>query len=138
MNKMTEIINKISIRYIMRIVNCKIVKEKKYTETEATSEYVYLFNNRQEYYNYFLENNVDLESCNKEIIETPIFFEFENENIIAFKGMCDFIITETRKLQKKEIELQKREIKLENEIAELRNEFKTLTRKLQTYPSSIK
>ncbi len=77
-------------RLYLYITGAVIEKEKKYTIQEVNKNVVYIFNDYEEFKNYFKEHIVDI---TEDLINLAIYTKSINGGIVAFKGLCDHIIT---------------------------------------------
>lgn len=74
------------------------VKEKIYTKDEIPSNLVYTFKNENEFNNYFLRNGLDKDKIG--ITSSALITILNDGTIVAFKVLCDYIITSVRVLEK--------------------------------------
>ncbi len=75
------------------ITGATIEKEKKYTKNEARSNVVYIFSSYDEFQNYFSKYVKDVK---EDEIDLSIYAKSKTGAIVAFKGLCDMIITKKR------------------------------------------
>lgn len=76
--------------YITGVV---VEKEKKYTIQAVNKNVVYVFNNYDEFRDYFKEYIVDVK---EDLIDLAIYAKSKNGGVVAFKGLCDHIITKSK------------------------------------------
>ena len=81
---------KISTNIIMGFFGLKSNKNIEYSEEESRAKDVYIFDSREDFYDYFLQNEVYIND--KELLDLAIFAEMKNGEVIAIKGLCDRII----------------------------------------------
>ncbi len=89
----------IEIKIIKFLYNLKEEKIKEYTEGKIDDNIIYIFNNNNEYIEYFIKNGMN--EVNNDIIETCKFKKVRNGKIICLKGLCDHFISENNKVKKK-------------------------------------
>ena len=88
---------KLTTELVIYLFHLEHIKEKEYSSNKRkTNTDAYVFHCKDEYYNYFLANGVNLK--NKELLDLAIFSELRNGDIIALKGLCDHIIDEVNKV----------------------------------------
>ena len=85
----------LKVRLICFTYNLKIAEEKKYEVKEVDDNLVYLFENKEEYVNYFLDNG--LESVSEGIINLCTYYALDDGQIMAKKKVCDQVITMLKK-----------------------------------------
>lgn len=92
---------KISTNYVMFMLRLKKEKLKEYTKHCPTSSGIYVFNSLKDYYNYFLENGVEI--IDEKLFNIPIYLTLKNGDILASKHWCDKIITLLKEYNKETI-----------------------------------
>lgn len=90
----------IKTKIYLHITGVKEEKAKVYSCNETKSNVIYVFNNYDEYKNYFLEYIPIIE---EDVIDMAIYTRGKNGEIIAFKGLCDHIIKRLKSNQEKTI-----------------------------------
>ena len=74
------------------------VKEKIYTKDEIPSNLVYTFKNEKDFNNYFIKNGLDKDKIG--ITSSALITILNDGTIVAFKVLCDYIITAVRIVEK--------------------------------------
>lgn len=80
-------------RLYLYITGVVIEKEKKYTIREVNKNAAYIFNNYDEFKDYFREYMVDIK---EDLIDLAIYTKSKNGSIVALKSLCDYIITKSK------------------------------------------
>jgi len=81
----------LDIEMFMRLGNFKEAKIKVYDFTlDLKDDYVYIFNNKEEFKSYFVFNGVDISDG---LLRSLIVKISMNNKIITFKSYCDYVIT---------------------------------------------
>lgn len=70
-----------------------VEKEKEYTTGTENRKKVYIFENYEEFKNYFERYGIE---ARKDIIDLAIHRKTKKGYVVAFKGLCDHIITKTK------------------------------------------
>lgn len=99
-------------RLFLFVTGATIKKEKKYTIEEAKHNVVYIFDSYDDFIDYFLKY-LEEDEINEYLIEETIYTISKRGAIVAFKGLCDSLITKiiTRRELKSNIrELSEEEI----------------------------
>lgn len=84
---------KLTTELVIFIYHLNNIKEKKYSPCKNIhhpNRDVYVFHSRDEYYQYFSDNNVIIN--NKELLDLAILSNLRNGDIIAMKNVCNYII----------------------------------------------
>ena len=89
----------IEINFMKFLYNLKEEKTKEYTEGKVDDNIIYIFNNNDEYKEYFIKNGMN--EINHDILEKCKFKQLKNGKIICLKGLCDHFIKENTKIKKK-------------------------------------
>jgi len=84
---------KLGTQVLIFILKLNEVKEKKYSKEECSERDIYVFSSKSEFYEYYLMHGLNIK--NKEILDKAIFTRLKNGDIIALKGLCDYIITKS-------------------------------------------
>ena len=84
--------NNIDIEAIlfMRILNLKEEKNKEYSSLECDNNIAYIFNDYNEYKDYFIKN--DFDTINDELLKLCKMKTTKKGSVIALKGLCDHTI----------------------------------------------
>ena len=75
------------------ITGATIEKEKKYTTRSVAKNVVYVFDSYDEFKNYFSEH---VNEVKEDVINSAIYTRSTKGAIVAFKGLCDHIITKAK------------------------------------------
>lgn len=78
------------------ITGATIKKEKKYAIEEAKHNVVYIFDSYDDFIDYF-KKYLNEDEINKSIINKAIYTTSKRGAIVALKGLCDHIITKTKR-----------------------------------------
>lgn len=91
----------LTAKLFLIITGARIEKEKKYTIKAVRHNVVYIFDSYEDFKNYFLKY---LSKVSENVINLAIYKKFPKGTIVAFKGICDHIITmEKLKINIKEL-----------------------------------
>lgn len=92
-----NIMNKLDFetRLFLFFTGATIVREKKYTAEETNHNIVYIFDSYDDFNDYFLKY-LEEDEINEYLIEEAIYTISKRGAIVAFKGLCDHIITKTK------------------------------------------
>ena len=90
----------------MYITGVVVEKEKKYTIQKVNSNVVYIFNNYDEFKDYFREYMVDVRG---DLIDLAIYTKSKNGGVVALKSLCDHIITKS-KIENSNLDLTEEQI----------------------------
>ena len=93
-------------RLYLYITGVVVEKEKKYTIRAVNRNVVYIFNNYDEFKNYFKEYMIDVK---EDLIDMAIYAKSKNGGVVALKGLCDHIITKS-KIKNNNLDLTQEEI----------------------------
>lgn len=74
------------------------VKEKVYTMDEIPNNLVYVFKTTDEFNNYFLKNGLNQDKIG--ITSSALITILNDGTVVAFKVLCDYIITAARIAEK--------------------------------------
>ncbi len=80
----------------MFVTGATIKKEKKYTIEEAKHNVVYIFDSYDDFIDYF-KKYLNEDEINQYIIDKAIYTTSKRGAIVALKGLCDHIITKTKR-----------------------------------------
>ena len=78
------------------ITGATIKKEKKYSTKETKCNVVYVFDSYDDFIDYF-KKYLNEDEINKSIINKAIYTTSKRGAIVALKGLCDHIITKTKR-----------------------------------------
>lgn len=84
-------------KFLFFIFGLKEVKIKKYSYPLCKKNCAYLFNDLNEYSNYFTDNGV--EQIDDELLELCRLKVTDMGSVIALKSLCDYVITEKLSIQ---------------------------------------
>lgn len=90
-------VEKLATRMVLHVYKLNSVAEKVYSSYRSSDNDVYVFHNKDEFYHYFLDNNIIID--NNDIFELAILSELRNGDIIALKNSCDYIIDRINKMK---------------------------------------
>ena len=85
---------------VIRLYKLKEEKEKIYQNNVNDHNLIYIFNNYEEFKNYFIENNC--EDVDDETLKLCIFSTNKKGSVIALKGLCDHLITKYNLIKENE------------------------------------
>lgn len=85
----------LELKMTMYVYGLEQAKEIKYTVDDCNSNLVYVFDNYEEYKNYFITNG--LTRLNKGLLDMCIYKKTSKGKIITRKIICDSIITRLKK-----------------------------------------
>jgi len=88
----------INVEIIKSIFQLKEEKNIKYTLEDCSDNKIYVFNNYDEFKNYFISNNIL--DVSDDIIKLCIFGTTKKGKVIALKKLCDYIITKYSPIRK--------------------------------------
>lgn len=77
-------------RLFIELAHLKVDKTKTYSQEECPNNIVYIFDDYDEFKNYFVKNNFD--NITNSLLNLCIIRTTKKGTIIAFKGLCDHII----------------------------------------------
>lgn len=80
-------------KLFLYITGATIEKEKKYTMRSVAENVVYIFDSYDEFKNYF---NEYVNGVKEDVINSAIYTRSKKGAIVAFKGLCDHIITKKK------------------------------------------
>ena len=83
-------------RLFLFFTGATIVREKKYTAKEAKHNVVYIFDSYDDFIDYF-KKYLNEDEINQYIIDKAIYTTSKRGAIVALKGLCDHIITKTKR-----------------------------------------
>lgn len=81
-------------------------KQKEYTVEECNYNIAYVFNNEEEYKDYFINNGY--ENIDERVLELCKMKTTKKGSIIAMKKLCDHVITNSKDVKKKSKRLIKK------------------------------
>jgi len=87
-------------RLYMYFLRLKEDANKEYSKNECEYNIVYVFNNYDEYYNYFNNNGYPEVDVNLDILRMCKLKKTKKGSIIAMKALCDYAITRHNELTK--------------------------------------
>lgn len=79
-------------RLYLYITGVVVQKEKKYTEQSINKNVAYIFDDYNEFKSYFEKYIINVR---EDLIDLAIYAKSKNGSIVALKGVCDHIITQT-------------------------------------------
>lgn len=89
---------KLATEFVISVFGLNNITEKEYSPCQSLhSRDAYIFHSDVEYYNYFMENGLAIVS--KELLDLAIFSKLRNGDIIALKGLCDYIIDNKTRIE---------------------------------------
>lgn len=92
---------KLTTTIVLYLYNLNNIKEKLYSShRDRTKKDAYVFHSKDEFYQYFLDNNVTI--YNKDLLDLAIFSELRNGDVIALKNVCDYVIDRVNQMKKED------------------------------------